>query len=314
MVFLCVVGCFVPLPKNSCQQVRNILFHAVSILPLMQSSFVIFYLLAHLLFLVSHSFRSEVPGSGKVIAWTSSALFAYFRDITCPSSLFTLPPEQNNLWSHSFAFSSLKQKHFMPSTPPTAWVLYKGRCVPAASPLLCSPVLFLLCWQQMTIAFGGFGWHERGGDTHLPSLRVCLSGSAFPVSCCCPAASGGAEGSGIWGLSPSADGCQAPSCSHFVLMCIPAELGTSVLAAFESRGGCLQSPTHSKTLLSLVYWIPQIPTGFEHPGFPNPKKQKQASTSFLSSLEHVPCTEMLWVEVWHDTAAGWPGAVIDPLL
>lgn len=218
-----------------------------------------------------------------------------FKSVHSPSRT------ENNLWSHSFAFSSLKQKHFMPSTRPTAWVLYKGRCVPAAPLLLCSPVLSLLYWQHMTAAFGGFGRCERGGDTPCQPRRACPSASAFPLPWCCPV------GSGIWGLSPSEDGCQTQSYSHFVLMHITAWLGTSVPAAFGSHNGCLQSPAHPEILISLGCWIPQIPTGFKHAAFSNPKKQKQASTSFLSSIEHVPSTKTLWqgpwVEVWHDTAA-----------
>lgn len=179
----------------------------------MQSSFVIFYLVAHLLFLVSHSFQSEVPGSGKVIAWTSSALFAYFRDITCPSSLFTLPPEHRIIYEAILLHSPAWNRNISCSQHlPLLRVLYKGRCVPAASLLLCSPVLLLLCWHQMTLAFGGFGWSERGGDAHLPSLPVPLVLHSQCLS----------SGLGIWGMSPSENGCQAPSCSHFVLACITA--------------------------------------------------------------------------------------------
>lgn len=167
----------------------------------MQSSFVIFHLLAHLLFLVSHSFQSEVPGSGKVIAWTSSALFAYFRDITCPSSLFTLPPEQRIIYEAILLHSpALNRNISCRQHLPLLRVLYKGRCVPTASLFRCSPVLFLLYWQQMTAAFGGFGWCERGGDTHLPSLPatacpslwLCIS-PAVVLSC---SLSGGLRGVG----------------------------------------------------------------------------------------------------------------------
>lgn len=89
-------------------------------------------------------------------------------------------------------------------------------------------------WQLLLVALAGVSMMVTLTCPPCLPRRVCASGSAFPLPWCCPAAS-----AGIWGLSPSEDGCQARSCSHFVLMHIAARLGTSVLAAFGSRSGCL---------------------------------------------------------------------------
>lgn len=84
---------------------------------------------------------------------------------------------ENNLWSHSFAFSSLKQKHFMPSTPPTASGPLQRKMCPGcfSSPMFTCPLPALLaangnCFWWLWLVWGG-------GDTHLPSLpaTACVS-------------------------------------------------------------------------------------------------------------------------------------------
>lgn len=239
---------------------------------------------------MSHSFQSEVPGSGKVIAWTSSALFAYFRDITCPSSLFTLPPEQRIIYEAILLHSPAPNRNISCRQHlPLLRVLCKGRCVLAASLLLCSPVLFPLCWQQMTAAFGGFGWREPDGDTHPPSppAAACVS---------------------LWLCIPTA---VLPSCGLRALGNVTFRrwghlCAVALFSGTSLHNWALQYLQHLGVVVAVcscphipkAYWISQVPTGFKHPGFSNPKKQKRASASFLSSIEHVPSTEMLWQGPW----------------
>lgn len=90
----------------------------------MPSTFVIFYLLAHLLFLVlsSESFLlvwSSRQWKGNCLDQLSS-ICIFQRHHLSLKSIHSFSRTQNNLWSNSFVFSILKQKCFMPSTHLTA--------------------------------------------------------------------------------------------------------------------------------------------------------------------------------------------------
>lgn len=94
------------------------------ILLLMQSSFVIFYLLAHLLFLVRScesflSVSSSRQWKGNCLDQLSSICIFQRHHLSFKSIHFSCRTE-NTLWSNSFAFSILKQKCIVLSTPPTA--------------------------------------------------------------------------------------------------------------------------------------------------------------------------------------------------
>lgn len=94
------------------------------ILLLVPSTFVIFYLLAHLLFLVlsSESFLlvwSSRQWKGNCLDQLSS-IYIFQRHHLSLKSIHSFSRTQNNLWSNSFVFSILKQKCFMPSTHLTA--------------------------------------------------------------------------------------------------------------------------------------------------------------------------------------------------
>lgn len=289
----------------------------------MQSSFVIFHLLAHLLFLVSHSFQSEVPGSGKVIAWTSSALFAYFRDITCPSSLFTLPPEQRIIYEaillHSPALNrNISCRQHLPLLPTASGPLQRKMCPNCfSSPMFTCPLPALLAAND---SYFWWLWPMWAWWWHSPALPAS---HGVPVPLALPSPCRGAvlqpqrwaQGCGgyhlhelgVWHL-PAGTLFSGTSLRNWALQCL--QVLRVVVAVFPfphalKFSSLLCIGWHKSPLASSTH-IFQTHRGRSRPAVPFSAASNMSFSEILS--------QGLWVEVWHEPAAGWPGAVIDPLL
>lgn len=127
----------------------------------MQSSFVIFYLLAHLLFLVLScesflSVWSSRQWKGNCLDQLSS-ICIFQRHHLSFKSIHSSSRTENNLWSNSFGFSILKEKCFMPSTHLTALGPLKRYmcpgCVSSYTFTCCPPALLAANDMLLSVAF-----------------------------------------------------------------------------------------------------------------------------------------------------------------
>ena len=156
-----VLPCFVsevvvfPLPRTAVSRRSGLYFAMlVSILLLMQSSFVIFYLLAHLLFLVLScesflSVWSSRQWKGNCLDQLSS-ICIFQRHHLSFKSLHSSSRTENNLWSDSFTLSTIREMFRAINTSCCFGSFREVNVSWAASLLRRSPVVFPRCWQQMT--------------------------------------------------------------------------------------------------------------------------------------------------------------------